>query len=323
VVLAKQFDALKQNEIPTSIARRVINSKTAIIIPDSSEKVSDTKVSDSAFLLHVHSALCVPVVLNNDLVGIIYLDKRKEKTRKFDHDDLHLAIAISHQAALTIHRMNLMEQLREELKVRQVLQRFVSPRETEYLLKDVMSVQQLPGLSNESASVLFTDIENSTGLAEKLGPTKFGEMLDTFYLMLTEIAFKYQGIIRYQGDGALATFLSQGNLAQTAKIAVQAGLEILKYVAMSPDRFDIGVTINSGEIVAGYVGNAERVEFTVLGDIVNVAHGMQPYARPNRLLIGKGTVESLQIRNSKNIRQLKPIQVKNRTGLVEIFEIVR
>ena len=83
VVLAKQFDALKQNEIPTSIARRVINSKTAIIIPDSSEKVSDTKVSDSAFLLHVHSALCVPVVLNNDLVGIIYLDKRKEKTRKY------------------------------------------------------------------------------------------------------------------------------------------------------------------------------------------------------------------------------------------------
>ena len=322
VVLAKQFYELKQIEIPTSIARRVINSKTAIIVPDSPEKGVDTRSSDSAMLLNVHSALCVPVILNNSLVGIIYLDKRKEKTRKFDRDDLHLAIAISHQAALTIHRMNLMEQLREELKVRQVLQRFVSPRETEYLLKDVVSIGQLPGLSNESASVLFTDIVNSTGLAEKLGPVNFGQMLDTFYLMLTEIVFKYQGIIRYQGDGVIATFLSQGDLAKTAKIAIQAGLEILKYVAMSPDRFDVGVTINSGEVVAGYVGNAERVEFTVLGDIVNVAHGMQQSARPNRLVIGKGTVESLQIWKSKNIRQLEPIQVKNRSGLVEIFEIV-
>ena len=323
VVLAKQFDELTEIEIPTSIAKKVIYSKTAIISPDSSEGGADSRSSDSALLLRVHSALCVPVVLNNDLVGIIYLDKRKEKTRKFDRDDLHLAIAISHQAALTIHRMNLMEQLREELKVRQVLQRFVSPKETEYLLKDVVTVGQLPGLSNESASVLFTDIVNSTGLAEKLGPTKFGEMLDTFYLMLTEIVFKYQGIIRYQGDGVIATFLSQGDLAHTAKIAVQAGLEILKYVASSPESFDIGVTINSGEVVAGYVGNAERVEFTVLGDIVNVAHGMQQYARPNRLVIGKGTVDNLNIGRSKNIRQLEPIQVKNRQEQVEIFEIVR
>jgi len=323
VVLARQFDDLSEIEIPTTIAQKVIRSKTAIISPDASEKNEADRKSDSAMLMQVHSALCVPVVLNNDLVGIIYLDKRKPKARKFDRDDLHLAIAISHQAALTIHRMNLMEQLREELKIRQILQRFVSPQETEFLLKDVMTVGQLPGLSNETATILFTDIANSSGLAENLGPSKFGDLLDKFYLVLTEIVFKYQGIIRYQGDGVMATFLSQGDQARTSKIAVQAGIEILEYIESSPEKFDIGVTINSGDVVAGYVGNAERVEFTVLGDPVNVAHGMQKYARPNRLLVGRETVSNLGISDSGRIRPLEPIQVKNRQELVQIFEVIR
>ncbi len=186
-----------------------------------------------------------------------------------------------------------------------------------------MNVGHLPGLSNETASVLFTDIVDSTGLAERLGPIRFGELLDKFYQVLTEIIFEYQGIIRYQGDGVLATFLSQGNFAHTAEVAIKAGLDILKYIEFSPERFDVGVTINTGEVMAGYVGNAERVEFTVLGDIVNVAHGMQKYARPNRLVVSRGTVDVLDIGNSKHICPLEPIQMKNRQELVEIFEILR
>ncbi len=323
VVLSKLFENLDEVEIPSSIAKKVIKSQTAIITPDISENVEVNRKSESALLFDVQSALCVPVVLDKKLEGIIYLDKRGSQARKFDRDDLHLAIAISHQAALTIHRMKLMEQLRDELEVRQVLQRFVSPQETEFLLKDVMNVGHLPGLSNETASVLFTDIVNSTGLAEILGPIRFGELLDKFYQVLTEIIFEYQGIIRYQGDGVLATFLSQGNFAHTAEVAIKAGLDILTYTESSPESFDVGVTINTGEVMAGYVGNAERVEFTVLGDIVNVAHGMQKYARPNRLVVGRGTVDVLDIGNSKHIRQLEPFQMKNRQELVEIFEIIK
>ncbi len=135
VVLSKDFENLDDVEIPASFAKKVIDSQTAIITPDKSEKVEFDRKSDSALLFQVQSALCVPVVLDKNLEGIIYLDKRGSQARKFDRDDLHLAIAISHQAALTIHRMKLMEQLREELEFRQVLQRFVSPQETEFLLK--------------------------------------------------------------------------------------------------------------------------------------------------------------------------------------------
>jgi len=323
VVLAKQFDSLSEIEIPTTIALKVIQSKIAIITPDHSGKDGVKRKSGSALLMRVQSALCVPVMLKDDLVGIIYLDKRKASARKFDRDDLNLAIAISHQAALTIHRMNLMEQLHEESKIQQVLKRFVSPQETDVLLKNFMLDGQLPGLSNGYATILFADLVNSTGLAEKLGPIKFGELLDKYYSELTEIIFRNKGIVRYYGDGVLATFLSEEDLEQSSKIAVRAGFEIQSYSEKAPDNFNVIVTITSGEVVAGYVGNAERVEFTVLGDPVNVAYGMQKFARPNCLLVGKEVIDTLGIHGSKKIHPLEPIKVKKRRRLVEVFEICR
>jgi adenylate cyclase len=322
IIMETQFSRLQDFQIPELIVQEMLATKTAILFPDGSKEwlsVADEDLESRA----IRSAICVPLLLNKDIIGLIYLDKVQPKARNFDGNDIHLAVAISHQTALTIQRMNLMEQLSEETKIRQTLLRFVSPQETEYLLKDVLSIGQLPGLSRRSATILFADIAESTRLAEKLGAQKFGEILNQFYLDVTNIIFKYNGIVRYLGDGVMAIFLTQGETSTISRVAVSTGLEILRYVETSKIPVTIGVTIKSGEVVVGYVGNDERVEFTVLGDAVNVAHGMQSYARPNKLLVGPEIVDFIKLNKNYHLRPLAPIRIKHREGLVEVYEVLK
>ena len=321
VILASQFGHLQELPLPISITQQMFDTKAAVLFPNGTGNLNSNIVKYPD-LQQVKSALCVPVLLEKKIVAMIYLDKEQSSARNFDLDDMHLVVAISHHTALTIHRMNLMEQLSEETKIRQTLLRFVSPQETEYLLKDGLSIGQLPGLSKQSATILFADITASTRLAEKLGAQNFGKLLNQFYLDVTNIVFKYNGIVRYLGDGVMAIFLNQGANSMVSKVAVNTGLEILHYVKTSQLPATIGVTVKSGEVVVGYVGNEERVEFTVLGDVVNVAHGMQSYARPNKLIVGSEIIESIQFNKNYSLKSLKPIKLEHRKRLVEVYEIL-
>lgn len=80
----------------------------------------------------------------------------------------------------------------------------------------------------------------------------------------------------------------------------------------------MGVT--TGQVVVGYVGTKERVELTVLGDSVNVAHSLQSFARPNRLLIDTNTMKALP--SKYVIKQLEPISVKGRKSSVDTYEVL-
>jgi len=320
IILRSQFSRIQDFKISESFVQEMLGTNTAVLFPDGSKEWFTDAVSELESK-KIRSAICVPIILNQEIVGLIYLDKTQSEGRNFERTDIHLAVAISHQTALTIHRMNLVEQLGEETKIRETLSRFVSPQETEYLLKDVLSMGQLPGLSNRHAAILFTDMAESTRLAENLGSQEFGKILNQFYLDITNIIFKYHGIVRYLGDGVMAVFLTQEDVGTISNVAVKTGLEILRHVESSQIPVTIGVTIKSGEVVVGYVGNTERVEFTVLGDAVNVAHGMQKRARPNKLLVGSEIAEHIKNIENFSVETKEPLKIKQRKGLIDIFEV--
>jgi len=241
----------------------------------------------------------------------------------FAKNDLEVAIAISHQASLVIQRMQLLERVQEEQNIRQVLQRFISPQEAEFLSKNFDVGTQLPGLSEKKVSVMFVDVAESTALAEKLSPQKFGELLNAFYLAITDIIFAHDGVVRYLGDGVMAVFGMVGAQTKFEIKSARAGLAILSKLGYHLEGFGVefivGISIASGQAVLGYVGTDQRVEFTVLGDTVNLAARLQQYARPNRLLVDTQTVEALEERFL--VRKLRPIKVRGRQTEDPIFEV--
>ncbi len=324
VVLAEDFGRLKELGFPRTIARTAIERRSTVLLP-SKEPESKQLLSDSARMLRVHTALCVPVVSNDKTIALIYMYKTRSETRYFSHRDLQLAVAVGHLAALTIERVHLMERVREENRIRQLLQRFVAPVEAEFLLRNYLRTGSLPGLTEQRCTILFADIAGSIGMAERLGAKKFGELLERYYQDITDIVFQYGGLlINYLGDGVMAVFGMTGLHSDPEAKAVAAGLDLLKLLKMryrsGEKRIDVGIGVNTGSVVAGYVSTKERVELTVVGDTVNVASALQTQARPNRLLIGPETHAA--VRRDFSIESLGTTIIKDRSQAIEVYEVL-
>ena len=243
VILAEQFDKLNEYGFPATIAQEAIQKRTTVIIP--AIKKDDPNFTKSALLLRVRSALCVPVISGDDLLGLIYMYKTDGEARPFDDTDLSVAVAISNQAALTIQRAILVQSIQREQQARNLLLRFLSPREAEFLLKDYLQSGSLPPLTARRLTVLFADIVDSTGLAERLGAEGFGELLSRYYQEMTAIIFEFGGMLdKYMGDGLMAVFGMNPSQTEPEIQAVSAGLKMLEQI--KNNRLTSGANIEVG-----------------------------------------------------------------------------
>jgi len=324
VILPEKFDNLRDIGFPVTIAKMAVERRSVVNIPDIS--LEEDRIRESASLLRICAVLCVPVLSGDEVMALIYMYKTNPAERPFDQQDIQLAVAISHQAALTLQRMQLLERVSGEQRVRQVLQRFVSPTEVEFIMKNYKTTGVLPGLGEHRITVLFADIADSTGLAERQGPKVFGDLLSRYYQEMTKIIFDSGGLVdKYLGDGIMAVFGMTGDAANHEVRAVRAGLKMLDTLESVFSDFNedirIGVGVNTGEVVAGYVGTDQRVELTVLGDTVNVAAGLQTMARPNRIIVGPATQAAIV--GVFETTRVGPITVKGRTRDIQGYEVLR
>ena len=300
VILENEFPALRESR-----AVRAIQSRSVEVTP---------------------TQMYIPISSSEEIKGLICLT-RKAEGRPFSHRDMGLAVAISHQTALTMTRLHLQEKNREQERMRELLLRFVSPLEVDYLLKDYLASGTLPELVEQKVTVLFSDIANSTSIAERIGTKAFAALLTRYYQDVTNIVFRYGGIIKYMGDGIMAAFVSTSahTVVPQEIRAVQAGLQILKQLKRTDflvenETLVVGVAVNTGPAMVGYIGVGERAEFNVLGDTVNIASRMESHARPNRLLIGPATMKTIE--GKFPAKSIGTIDVRGRSAPILIFEVL-
>jgi class 3 adenylate cyclase len=267
----------------------------------------------------------IPIIESDHAHGLICLT-RKANSRPFSHRDMGLTVAISHQAAMTLNRLRLLETSREHERMRELLLRFVSPVEADFLLKDYLSSGKLPELIEQKATILFCDIAGSTSIAERIGAKPFAALLTRYYRDVTDIIFRYGGIVKYMGDGIMAAFVStsaQTIVPQEIR-AVEAGLKILAQIKQTDytfegERLTVGIAVNTGTAMVGYIGVGARAEFNVVGDTVNIASRMESFARPNRLLVGPVTMKMIE--GKFPVKPIGEIDVRGRSAPVQIFEV--
>lgn len=304
ILIGKQIVEVRTSEFSSPLAKQALKNRCAEVTP---------------------AQMFVPIICSEELLGLIIIFRSNIKTQPFDRHDLQLAIAISHQAALTIQRMYLTRKLNHDEQVHRLLLRFVSPLEAEFMLNDYLESGELPPLCEQKITVLFADIANSTALAEHLGSKQFAEILNNFYKKATEIAFKHTGIVKYLGDGVLAIFTEQANRWPSEERATLAGLELIRTVnytgSLNPQqRIVVGVGINTGNVMAGYVGTHERAEFVALGDAVNVAYRMQDYARPYKVIVGPATVAAIS--DKYQFQRVGAITLRGREHSIQAYEVL-
>ncbi len=269
-------------------------------------------------------AMCVPVISAGKPLALIYMEKTRPDARPFETRDMQLAVAISNQTALTMQRVDLLEKIRKEGQVKQLLLRFVSPIEADDILKDYLKTGKFPDLAEKKVTVLFVEMADSTGFAERIGPKKFSSFLNTFYQYATQVIFRNGGVVKYLGDGVLAVFMETKDELAPEEKAVGVGREIIEFIkGMVPVELDlgcvVGVAINTGNAMVGYVGTQERAEFNVFGNLIKLTYRMQEYALPNRIFVGLSTAEA--IRNKYLIQQVGSLTMRGSEQPIQVFEV--
>ena len=217
--------------------------------------------------------------------------------------------------------------LREKEMIKRAFTRYVAREVVEEILKDPERLV-LTGQRRE-VTVLFCDVRGFTPLSERLSPEEVVALLNDFYTLMIETIFKHDGTLdKFLGDAVMAVFgapLSHPDHSVRAvltALAMQEGIGGLneRRARQGKEGVTIGIGVSAGEAVAGTVGTEDRMEYTVIGDSVNLAARLETNAKPGQILISHRTWE--KVHDVVDTRSLGAIKVKGKEEQVEVYEVL-
>jgi adenylate cyclase len=184
------------------------------------------------------------------------------------------------------------------------------------------------GGTREVVTILFGDIRGFTTYSECHDPEQVVEMINRYYNHAAHIVRQYYGIVdKYEGDCVMAHFGTPLRPIQDhAWNAVLTALEIQKairadHATLPPeDRLHFGIGINTGEAVAGNIGGEEQMDYTLIGDAVNLSRRLQENAKGGQILLGEQTYRL--VKDRVKVEKLEPLQVKGRVAFEQVYSVV-
>ncbi|MBI5118730.1 GAF domain-containing protein [Candidatus Poribacteria bacterium] len=291
-----------------------------------SNAAKDPSLRDrGSIILHkIVSIMSVPLRIEDRVLGAIYLDNRASEGA-FEESDQELFSAFASLSAIAIENARLFQRLQYEEKVRTTMSRNLPNAVVEMLMKNPEDWK--PGGTLQKVTVLFSDIRGFTTMSSKMNPSDVMEMLNEYFDEMTRIIFACQGTLdKFMGDGIMAIFGAPFSYGDDADRAALAAMDMIQRVRAMNARaketgkrtFDIGIGINTGAAIAGNVGNIDRMDYTVIGDMVNTAFRLASAAGRNQILISRETQSAIQTKI--DVRDVGVIRTKD----VEVgaFEVI-
>jgi adenylate cyclase len=220
---------------------------------------------------------------------------------------------------------------RREEVLRQTFRRYVSPRVADKILEDSQLRDTLLSTADARAHVVvvFADLRGFTGIAEQLEPHSVVPLLNEYFSLLTEITFRHEGTVFHMaGDGLMLGFgvpLEQPDSPQRAVRAAHEMLRSFRQLARSwKERYRVeaglGIGINEGDVVAGNIGSSTYMNYTIIGDTVNVAARLCQRARAGEMLFSRTLKQSLDAHGVDiGATPLPPLQLRGRSHPIDIF----
>ncbi len=251
----------------------------------------------------------------------------KLSSAPYTEDDCDLLKALANYGVLAIKNAKFIEQIKKDQTVRINLERYLSPHVVEQVIKK--DVQVNLGGDRKIVTVLYSDIRDFTRITEDRPPDQLILILNEYFTERARIIFENKGSLdKYIGDAIVAVFGSLIPLKNHTHNAVHTAIKMMKRLQILNEKWkneynftmEIGIGINSGEVFLGNIGSPERMEFTVIGDTVNVAARFSGLAREGQILITKDILSSLDP-NIKYV-ELPPRDIKGKREKLDIFEIV-
>ena len=273
------------------IAGKVFLSQRPIVLNKAHQHLSP--YHDLLDRKELSAAISLPIVSKGRVLGVLNVSETRDGIQFRDADIEMLSIIVG-QAMMALENLRFIREKEESSRIRAQLEQYVSPEVSRMLveknrnLTDVGRVQQL--------TVLFADIRNFTLLVQYLEPTHLRLFLNSFFDMFASVVYSQQGMLdKFMGDAALAIFGAPLQLANPNVAAVSAAQRIMDefeklriaWELENPifKKVGLGIGISRGPMFLGNVGSSTRLDYTVIGQDVNIAQRLAAITNSGQILI--------------------------------------
>ncbi len=324
VKMRKENESDEPLMISSTITSEVIRDSTAVL---SNDATVDARFhgARSVIMQCIRSSMAVPLVQGGQTFGVIVLDSQVA-TNAFTEKDLQLFQNVANQAAMAVQNSFYAKKIERNALMRQQFERLVSP----VIVEEVMSgrVDIAKGGQLRKTTVLFGDIRGFTALAESQTPQETVHMLNEHFELMVEVIFKHEGTLdKFVGDAIMALFgaplMHEDDPLRAVRTAIEMQAVLSKFniqrTAMNLEPVRMGIGINTGDVVAGYLGSSRALEYTVIGDVVNVGARLCSLAKADEIILSEATYE--HVKEHISAVPLPPAKVKGKSQPLRVYRV--
>jgi class 3 adenylate cyclase/CheY-like chemotaxis protein len=272
---------------------------------------------------------CIPLKVGDRVVGVLSVENVAANANPFTRQDGALLEMLADYAAIAIENARIyaaLEEatLRQSEVMRSAFESYVAPSVVERVLHHPDALA-LGGRRGE-VSVLFADVRGFTTYTEQANPEDVVSLLNEYFSLAAEVIFSREGTLdKFQGDAVMAFFNAPEAQPDHPYRAVDAALALQRAInernaRVGGDGLTFGIGVHMGDAVVGNVGTAKAMNYTVIGDTVNVAKRLQERAMPGQVLISSAVYE--QLGDGVEVNPIGDLAVKGRQQPVQVYELI-
>src|SRR5215207_4321976 len=277
-----------------TVMAEVTNNKAAVL---SSDATMDARISGAHSILMqgIRSTMTLPLLYANELLGIMHLDSLFT-SNAFTEKDLQICTGMAQQAAISIQNARLASRIEREAQTRAQISRLIPPAVVEQVVKGHLTIEK-GGRLNE-ITMLFSDIRGFTTMSDGKPPEEVVNTLNEYFEVMVDILFQYTGTLdKFVGDEIIGLFGAPIPIDDAPFKAVACALDMLKSLrefnrtraSENLSAIRIGIGINTGKVITGSIGSTRALQYTAIGDAMNVASRLVNLASPGEVIISENT----------------------------------
>ncbi|HEY4056092.1 MAG TPA: adenylate/guanylate cyclase domain-containing protein [Kofleriaceae bacterium] len=307
-----------------TVMAEVVNNKAAVL---SSDATMDARFSGahSIIMQGIRSTMTLPLLYGGQLLGIMHLDSLFT-SNAFTEKDLQVCTGMAAQAAISIQNARLASRIEKEAQTRAQISRLIPASVVEQVIKGELVIEK--GGRVSEVTMLFSDIRGFTTMSDGRPPQEIVNTLNEYFEVMVDILFQYTGTLdKFVGDEIIGLFGAPIAIedapfkAVACAVAMFQALEEFNHTRAAENQppLRIGVGINTGNVITGSIGSTRALQYTAIGDAMNVASRLVNVAGSGDIIISEDTFK--HVIGRVEATQLPPVKVKGKAEELRVYRV--
>lgn len=277
----------------------------------------------------IKNIMVCPVVVQKNMIGFLGVLNSDSKD-SFTDEDVHIVNLIRHKINSVVSENF------DKQKLKEIFSRYVSSSVVDKILQD--EGKDYTKVDRQDVSILFGDLRGFTSFSENQLPETVVKMLNDYFEEVTQSVFEHNGTVdKYVGDEIMAIYGAPIYHSNHALNAVLSALDmqkrygailkswkskssLFKMFSKADINLGLGIGINTGDAVVGNIGSKQRMDYTVIGDSVNVACRLCGIAKAGQIIITESTYKA--VKNFIKCKELDPVTAKGKREPIRVWEVI-